>query len=253
MKLLSKSFLKKIFSFLGFYITRTDSGIFVSKHNVVEYKFSPLEEEKYKWLQNMDINTVIDVGAHLGEFALQIHELLPNAKLYCFEPLPDNFIELKANLKDLSNFQAFNLAVGDQKGKVEMYRNDYSPSSSLMKMTKLHKDSFPFTSGEKLEKVEASTLDEIVKELELKDNVLLKIDVQGYEARVIRGAKNFLDHVNVIIIETSFYELYEGQLLFADIYELLSKQGFVYSGTWEQLRSPIDGTPLQQDSIFIKK
>lgn len=253
MKLLSKGFLRKVFSFLGFYITRTDSGVFVSKHNVTEYKFSPLDEEKYKWLQNMNINTVIDVGAHLGEFALQIHELLPKAKLYCFEPLLDNFLELNANLKDLSNFQAFNLAIGDQTGKVEMYRNEYSPSSSLLKMTNLHKESFPFTSSENLEKVDSSTLDEMAKELKMEDNILLKIDVQGYEARVIRGAKKFLDCIKIIIVETSFYELYEGQLLFADIYELLYNQGFVYSGTWEELRSPIDGTPLQQDSIFIRK
>jgi len=89
--------------------------------------------------------------------------------------------------------------------------------------------------------------------LDFEDNILLKVDVQGYEHKVIDGSRNILNMVKVIIIETSFHELYEGQPLFAEIYELLNRLGFVYSGSWGELKSPLDGAPLQQDSIFIRK
>ncbi len=253
MKLLIKNLFKKILSFLGLKIARTDSGIFASKIQVTPYKLSPSEEDKFKWLQNMNINTIIDVGAHKGEFAAQLHKILPNANIYCFEPLPDIFLELNANLKKLPNFKLFNLAIGAEQGELEMYRSEFSPSSSLVKMAKLHKENYPFSSGESLEKVKVKTLDEIAKELKIEDNLLLKIDVQGYEDKVINGAKDVLNSTKVLIIETSFRELYEGQVLFSDIYKLLSEQGFVYSGNWEESKSPIDGIPLQQDSIFIKK
>ena len=142
--------------------------------------------------------------------------------------------------------------MGDFTGKTEIYRNNFSPSSSLLKVSQINQANFPFSSVEKLEEVEVNSLDEIFKTLKLEDNILLKIDVQGYEEKVLRGAKTILEGIKVIIIETSFCELYEGQPLFTAIYELLSKQGFVYSGSLEELKSPIDGIPLQQDSLFIK-
>jgi hypothetical protein len=134
-----------------------------------------------------------------------------------------------------------------------MYHNNFSPSSSILKCSELHKETFPFSAVEQLEKIEINTLDEIFKDIELEDDILLKIDVQGYENKVLKGAENILSLVKVVIVETSFRELYEGQVLFADIYQLLSKQGFIYSGSLEELKSPRDGIPLQQDSLFIKK
>ena len=206
-----------------------------------------------KWLQNMDIKTVIDVGANIGQAARMFHDILPNAFIYSFEPLQDCFLQLRSNMADVSNFKAFNIALSDKDGKQDIYRNEHSPSSSFLKMCELCKKEYPFTSREAIETVEVKTLDSIVNELELKDNILLKIDVQGFEDKVLRGGMNTLSRVMVIIIETSFYELYEGQPLFPDIYDFLKKNGFVYSGNWEEeKKSPIDGATLQADSIFIK-
>ena len=200
----------------------------------------------------MNIKTVIDIGANEGEAALQFNKLFPNAKIYAFEPLHDCFIKLNATMKNVPNFKSFNLSLGDKKEIKNIYRSNFAPSSSLLKMEEFHKKTFPCSAGETLETINVDTLDNVTQELEMNDNILLKIDVQGYEDRVIMGARNILDRVKVIIIETSFKKLYEGQPLFSDIYELLYKQGFVYSGSWgEELKSPIDGTPLQQDSIFI--
>jgi len=253
-----KHVLERLFSVIGLKISRTGSAILgnINKFTTStrdRCKFAPAEEDRFKLIQNMNIKTVIDVGAHEGESALQFHALLPDATIYSFEPLRDCFLILNANMRNVPNFKAFNLALGDAKGRLEMHRSKFSDSSSLLKMASLHKEAFPYSAGEILETVDVNTLDNMTQELDLEDNILLKIDVQGYEHKVIMGSRNILNRIKLIIIETSFHELYEGQPLFQDIYELLFKQGFVYAGSWGELKSPLDGAPLQQDSIFIRK
>lgn len=248
MKSLIKEFIKKLFTLIGFRITRTEELIAGD-----EYKFAPSQEDKFKWIQNMNIKTIIDIGAHIGESALQFHELFPNAKIYSFEPLHDCYMQLNDTMKNVPNFRSFNLALGDKEGRLQIHRSEFSPSSSPLKMAKLHEETFPFSAGYALETADVKTLDNIAQELDLENNILLKIDVQGYEDRVIIGSRRILGRVKVIIIETSFNELYEGQPLFSDIYELLHENGFIYAGSWGELKSPLDGAPLQQDSIFIRR
>lgn len=218
-----------------------------------EKKLVPDEKDKYNWIRNMNIRTVIDVGAHNGESALQFHDLFPHAMIYSFEPLRDCFFKLNETMKAVPDFKSFNLALGDQKCRLAMHRSEFSQSSSLLSMTELHKEAFPFTAGEMTEYVDVDTLDNVVGGLNLQDNILFKIDVQGYEHKVIMGSTSILDRIKIIIVETSFRELYEGQPLFSDIYHLLDKHGFVYTGSWVEIRSPLDGLPLQQDSIFIRR
>ena len=248
MKSLIEEYLKKLFSSMGFSITRIRKDI-----PEEGMKFAPLPEDEFKWLQNMNIRTVIDVGAWIGSSALKFHELFPDATIYSFEPLHDCFIQLNDAMKNVAKFRSFNLAVGDKEGKLQIHRSEFAPSSSLLQMAELHKEAYPFSSGEIVETVDVNTLDNIAQELDLEDNILLKIDVQGYEDRVIMGSMSVLRRIKVIIIETSFHTLYEGQPLFSDIYELLHEHGFVYSGSWGELKSPLDGAPLQQDSIFVRR
>ena len=72
-----KRVLKRLFSLIGLRVTRTGTGILGSINKPVtstedQFKFSPSEEDKFKWIQNMNIKTVIDVGAHAGESAYRI-------------------------------------------------------------------------------------------------------------------------------------------------------------------------------------
>ncbi|MEQ9007495.1 MAG: FkbM family methyltransferase, partial [Ekhidna sp.] len=72
------------------------------------------------------------------------------------------------------------------------------------------------------------------------------------EEHVLRGGENTIKQATVIIIETSFEELYEGQPLFNDIYSWLRQWGFTYKGSLSQLLNPQNGEVLQADSIFVK-
>jgi FkbM family methyltransferase len=211
-------------------------------------------ESLYKpWLLNLGIQTVFDVGANTGQFARVIHEIFPEAFIYSFEPLSDCFRELQKVMQKVKNFQAFNTALADREGEAVFYRSEWSPSSSLRPMEQLHKEHFPFTARECREIVHVQRLDDYTDDLNIQDNVLVKLDVQGGEDRVIAGGKRLLQRTKILIVETSMETLYCGQPLFRDIFRILEGQGFSYKGALSQLISPIDGRVLQADSIYVRE
>jgi FkbM family methyltransferase len=210
------------------------------------------ERRKTLWLRNMKLETILDIGANTGQFAKSMHELFPEATLYSFEPLKDCYEELLVQFKNVPQFQAFNVALGDETGVVEMHRSEYSPSSSLLSMNDLHKTSFPYTKKEILQKVDLVCLDDIASRLELRKPMLVKLDVQGYEDKVISGGKSVIGQADIVITELSVEQLYDGQPLFDEIYKTMTSMGFQYRGNYDQLCSPDDGRVLQVDGIFTK-
>jgi len=87
----------------------------------------------------------------------------------------------------------------------------------------------------------------------MEENLIIKIDVQGFESKVITGGTKIIRQAEILIIETSFQPLYIGQPLFNDIYDFL-KEDFRYMGSLGESRTNrIDGSPLFEDSIFVKK
>ena len=203
-----------------------------------------------RWLRNMQFRTVLDVGANTGQFVSEARKIAPGAFIYSFEPLRECFDALCAQQRDDARFKAFHVALGDEPGEVTMHRNDYSQSSSLLPMAELHKTAFPETRHSSPEKVQVKRLDDLAGELHLERPMLLKIDVQGFEAKVIAGATEVLRAADVIIVETGVEALYEGQALFDDVYRMLFERGFRYRGNHNQLLSPHDGRVLQADAFF---
>jgi FkbM family methyltransferase len=211
------------------------------------------DANKLKWLRDLRINTIIDIGANKGHFSSEIHSIFSDASIFSFEPLPDCFALTQKRMLGVSNFHAYNIALSDTPGTVTMHRSSYSGSSSLLPMAQLHKDLFPVTAGERPVQVKTDTLDNVMGSENIEEPILMKIDVQGFEHKVLAGAVRTLRRVKVIIIETSFRELYLGQPLFGDIYTILTGQGFEYKGTWDpDFRSPQDGSSIQQDAVFIR-
>ncbi|HKQ53326.1 MAG TPA: FkbM family methyltransferase [Pyrinomonadaceae bacterium] len=200
-----------------------------------------------------NINTVIDVGAHKGEFARMMRRTLPDARIISFEPLAEAFQELTASMKTDANFEAFNFALGEREGGVEMHKNEWTQSSSLLPMAELHKEVFTYTKNETTEEIEIRRLDDVLGGVKLRPEILVKLDTQGYEDKVILGGEEVISQARLLVVETSFQTLYEGQPLFDDIYQLLRARGFNYAGNSYQLLSPLDGTIMQVDAVFIRR
>lgn len=207
----------------------------------------------YAYIPTLGIRTVIDAGAHAGEFARMIKKLLPGASVIAFEPLKEVFKELENSTRGMAGVKIMNYALGDTDGTLEINHNDYSQSSSLLPMAELHKQAFPESAGSRTETVEVRRLDSLLNPGNVEPEILFKIDVQGYEDKVIAGAENLIARTRAILIEVSFQKLYESQPLFDDIYLMLKERGFIYMGNLYQLDSPVDGSALQADALFIRK
>jgi FkbM family methyltransferase len=217
-------------------------------YDVVEYK--PVFEGA---LKRCAIDTVIDVGANTGQFATEIHGLLPAAKhIYSFEPLHDVYLEMEKRCSGIPGFKGFNIGLGEKNGTISIKRSKYSPSSSFLPMGSLHKKRYPKTAETFDEQVEMKRLDDVAPGLDLSGNVLLKMDVQGFEGAVIKGGPATVSKAKVLLLETSFVELYEGQPLFDDIYRLLRPLGFKYIGRFAQHWDNKADEVMYEDSVFVK-
>jgi len=207
---------------------------------------------KQPWVQALKIATVIDIGANVGDFAFTVRPLFPSANLYSFEPLPDCYNAMLRHMRGVHRFTAFNLALGDQSGELTFQRSSHAPSSSFLNMAEIHKTAFPDSAASQCVSVKVERLDTVAPQMTITDPVLVKIDVQGYEGHVLRGGEKTIRRATLVIIETSFEVLYEGQPLFEDVQHILFNWGFTYKGPMDQLRHPQDGRPLQQDSLFVR-
>jgi FkbM family methyltransferase len=246
---------------VGFRITRTGYGALgwiTTKSPLAAgvlghpHVFVPDESHRFRWLQKLDIRSVLDVGAHQGEFARKIHEILPSAKVISFEPLPACYAELTRAAQGGSWHRTFNTAIGRSPGQLTMNQSEFTPASSLLPISDTMRRELPFAVESAPVTVRVDTLDAISDGLELADQLLVKIDVQGYEGEVIAGARRTLERAKLVIVETSFRRLYAEQPLFDTIYGALTALGFRYLGSSDRQPSPTDGFPLQEDSIFIR-
>ena len=208
--------------------------------------------EPFEWLRDWNSRTVLDVGGNVGQFAVQIHRTLPEARVYSFEPLGDCCDQLRKVMAGVSQFQAFDFALGDATGRTQIHRSDAPESSSLLPMGQLHKRAFPYTAQTHVETIEIRRLDDIAADLQIEDNVLIKVDVQGAEDKVISGGRQMFARAAALIMETTFVPLYEGQVLFDAIYDRLRPMGFTYMGTEHIIRNPHTGRVLQCDSLFLR-
>lgn len=197
--------------------------------------------------------TVLDVGANTGQFAVACAKLFPNVWVCSFEPVPECFEELRENISSLGNVVAYPLALGESEGELSFHVNVYSHSSSALPLAEAHKEVFPEAQETRTTTVKVSTLDRVFVGAELPRPVLLKLDVQGYEAQVIRGGAETLKRVDYVVLEASFKPMYEGELLFMDIVRLMEEHGFRFERPVGWLEAPGSGEVLQMDALFARK
>jgi len=208
---------------------------------------------RLRWLREMNIKTVLDIGANEGQFAELIRKVLPQATICSFEPIAGCYTKLAGKFSNDRAFKAFNIAIGDKEETIEMNINDFSPSSSLLEIDDLHVQNFKHTANSVKQQIPVKTLDGLSAELGLVKPYMVKIDTQGYEDKVIKGGQEVLAGAEVIFVELSYRSLYKEQALFDTIYNDLVRLDFQYHGNFEELLSPVNGAVLQSDGIFIKR
>jgi FkbM family methyltransferase len=203
-------------------------------------------------MSSLRIDVVLDVGANAGQSARHLRSDLGfEGRICSFEPLSVPFRTLQSRAAEDPNWQAFNFALGDVEGVATMNVAANSESSSLLEMRPAHLEAAPESGFLGTEDVEIRTLDAIFDELcQAGDRVYLKLDTQGFEDRVLRGADRCLAKIDTVQVEMSLTPLYSDEPTFGELYQLLLGNGYVMVGLEPGFTNPETGQLLQADAIF---
>lgn len=196
--------------------------------------------------------TVVDVGANRGQFALLARWEMATERLIMIEPLSDCVVHLNTLFAADDNVRILEGAAGAEERTATVNVSADPDSSSLLAITERQAQEYPGTQKAGEQTTQVFRLDQVLDCADLVPPVLLKIDVQGFELEVLRGAKDLLDCVDWILVEVSFSELYEGQPLAGHVIAWLAEHEFLLaSGSWSSGR--ISRGPLQGDLIFARR
>jgi len=149
-----------------------------------------------------EIKCVFDVGANVGQSVLRFRPYWPNAKIFCFEPVEQTFLQLVDNTRGFVNVQCQNKALGASPGIGTIWLKGSSGSNTLKEDVNQQKMSVG-----RSEKINIITLDEFCFENQVKSIDFLKLDVEGYELEVLKGAEQMLTSraIQFIYAETTFH------------------------------------------------
>ena len=154
----------------------------------------PFVNRVARLLEARDIETVLDVGANVGQFARMVRGAGFDGDILSFEPLSDAYRRLTRRSKGDPRWRAFNTAVGAEPGRSTIHISANSYSSSLLAMTKAHLDAAPGSEFIGTEDVDVTTVASIVDEHGLDPaRMFIKVDTQGFEKSVMAGAGAVID------------------------------------------------------------
>src|SRR5579863_2004117 len=184
---------------------------------------SKIESYITKYLDKSKEITVIDIGSHRGDFINELGKYYRIRRAALIEPTPALADYHRTQYKIIENA----ISDGDF-GFVDFKINIYGETSSLLDLnTGMAELAGVDTRLEKTIKVSTRRLDSVVKELAFDEVDLIKIDVQGVEHLVLRGAEKTLTTTRFIWIELSFKPLYAGSSVFHEIYTIMERNGFI--------------------------
>ena len=172
--------------------------------------------------------TLFDVGANVGEYTLEILEAFRDQQfqLYAFEPSNRASARLREKVPVLTNVHLVQKALGDAEATADLF----SPAEGSA-LASLHQRDLSHTNQKFLptEKVTITTLDQFCADNKIDHVHLLKIDVEGHELAVLRGASKMIERNAVEVIQFEFGGTsLDSRTYFKDFFLLLSPKYKIY-------------------------
>jgi FkbM family methyltransferase len=172
---------------------------------------------KENYSTDVPAETILDLGAYQGYYSMYAYVKYPDAVIYSFEPLPDNYLQLKKNIEfnklGSDRLKLFNVAISESAGKVSLHMNDDAKMGS----------SIVYKTGKAME-VPAVTISEIIRSNRIEKIDILKVDIEGAEYRVFRGADDdVMSKIDTVIAE---FHPVEGEKM-SDLVQLFEGKGLL--------------------------
>jgi len=205
-------------------------------------------------------STFIDVGAHYGYFSLIASDIVKDGKVYSFEPSSKSFNILKRNVSSITNVTIFNKAVSQGNTPIAFYEFDNLHSEyNSTQISQFENEDWFKAIKPNMQKIDSISLSTFCADNSIYPDII-KIDVEGFENEVIKGAENLLTSSKkkpIVILE--YLEPKRGNAAHKEAFSLLSRWGYssnIISDSGDLIpENDIDGYllkhSLESDNIFF--
>jgi len=196
---------------------------------------------------------VFDIGANVGQTLCEFRKLFPSADIHSFEPFPEAFQELEKVVAANPPAHCHRIALSDRNGTATFNVNASSQTNSLLPTAGEANRSWGHGMADTMSAitVPTMTLDSFCSENHIERIDLLKIDAQGAEYDILRGAHRMLEShaIGVTVFELLIVPTYENQRRACEYFTLLDSYGYEFRGFFRPLYGGI-GQIAQSDVLF---
>lgn len=184
-----------------------------------------------RFLGTRSLGVLFDVGANTGQTLKTLIAHAPDAEIYCFEPAATTFRHLEAKFGGRRRIHLFNFALGAEAGRLALQLGDDSELNTLVSRG-------AGGAPDSTQMTEVTTVDAIVAAHGISHVDLLKLDVQGWEMEVMKGATELITNHNLIFVfaEVAFRSDQNEMQQFVGLHGHLEKCGFVLCGFYDLMR-----------------
>lgn len=206
-------------------------------------------------LREAGVSIVLDVGANKGQFGDFVFERGFQGTLISFEAIPSVHKELMEHAKGRNSSWVIApcAAIGGKRGRIEINIAGNSVSSSVLPMKDAHLVAAPESKYVCKETVALERLDELAARfLPSVGEVLLKVDTQGYELEVLKGATGLLPRVSAMQLELSLIPLYDGAPTFTEMFSFVESMGYELFNLVPVFWDARSGRLFQVDAFFTR-
>lgn len=195
-----------------------------------------------------EIETVLDVGANVGQTSRRFARAFPRATIYAFEPIAQTFETLLKNTQHNERIQPHHFAMGAAAGTATIHLKPYTEMNSLV--AELNQ---PTRGIGVSEEIKISTVDAFAASETLPRIDLLKTDTEGFDLQVLQGAERLLNDGKVVFVlsEVGFWQAHKGNTSFCDLSSYLYAKDFVFYGLYDSAHHSAGLT--WANALFVNK
>ncbi len=223
-------------------IKRKDRNQYINRYKDMKGVLNHLKELGFS------PSVAIDVGAAFGTW--EIYNIFPDTHHILIEPLEEFQVKLEEVIEKLNSAEYILGAASTDYGEIEInVHPDLVGSSIYLENENSDVNGIPRS-------ISSVTLDNIFKKKNLLDkgvDYLIKIDTQGSEIDVLKGAEKILKYTECVILETTLFEPFIGGHSFFDVIKFMKDKGFVAYEMFSPSYRPLDGAMIQIDIAFVKE
>lgn len=234
----------KIADFLGYDLVKTKKNILLHRH--LRNLFALLE-----------INCVLDVGANYGQYGTMLRDAGYRGRIVSFEPVSASYQRLQQAAAKDGNWDTYNFALGSSEREQEIHVTAASDFASFLPPSEFSKNTFgEVVAIAKTERVQIKRLDDVFATVTKKQKpakIHLKMDTQGYDLDVFKGAENSLQNITSIQSELSVLPVYEGMPDYIESLTTYRNAGFEITGMFPVSHDCVTLMVIEFDCVLRRK